>query len=173
MTGTTLRYANRVMLIVAWLAALLLATQFFARWEERREHPNREPLSRQGEGFVEVQLASSRGGHYLLDGQINGQRVTLLLDTGATAVAVPQALAATLGLQPGATLSVRTANGTVQAWRTQIDRLQLGAIELRDVAALITPAMEGDQVLLGMSALKRLEFTQRDGQLLLRQTTLA
>ena len=86
--------------------------------------------------------------------------------------AVPQALAATLGLQPGATLSVRTANGTVQAWRTQIDRLQLGAIELRDVAALITPAMEGDQVLLGMSALKRLEFTQRDGQLLLRQTTL-
>jgi aspartyl protease family protein len=40
------------------------------------------------------------------------------------------------------------------------------------VAALIAPGMGGDEVLLGMSALKQLEFTQRDGSLMLRQSTL-
>ncbi|MDA3165056.1 TIGR02281 family clan AA aspartic protease, partial [Pseudomonas aeruginosa] len=38
-------------------------------------------------------------------------------------------------------------------------------------AALIAPGMDGDEVLLGMSALKQLEFTQRDGTLVLRQNT--
>ena len=42
---------------------------------------------------------------------------------------------------------------------------------LRDVAALITPGMEGHEVLLGMSALKQLEFTQKGGTLVLRQST--
>jgi len=42
---------------------------------------------------------------------------------------------------------------------------------LHDVRALVAPGLSGDQVLLGMSALKQLEFTQRGGTLLLRQTT--
>ena len=50
-------------------------------------------------------------------------------------------------------------------------RLQLGDIQLREVAALITPGMEGHEVLLGMSALKQLEFTQKGGTLVLRQST--
>jgi len=49
--------------------------------------------------------------------------------------------------------------------------LQLGAIVLRDVRAVAAPGLEGEQVLLGMSALNKLEFTQRDGTMLLRQTT--
>ncbi|WP_408004273.1 retropepsin-like aspartic protease family protein [Zestomonas carbonaria] len=160
------------MLVLAWGAGLLLATHYFGVWEERREHPNRQPQSLHGDGYIEVRLASSRGGHYLLDGQINGQVVTFLLDTGATAVAVPAGLAERLGLQPGAPVQVRTANGTVTAHRTRLGTLNLGDIELRDVAALITPGMEGDEVLLGMSALRQLEFTQRDGTLVLRQSTV-
>jgi len=57
------------------------------------------------------------------------------------------------------------------ASRTERASRQLGEILLHDVAALITPGMDGDEVLLGMSALKQLEFTQRDGTLVLRQTT--
>ena len=41
---------------------------------------------------------------------------------------------------------------------------------LQDVRALVAPGLGGEQVLLGMSALKQLEFTQRGGTLLLRQT---
>ncbi|MDX5373523.1 MAG: TIGR02281 family clan AA aspartic protease [Pseudomonadaceae bacterium] len=163
--------AARIMLMLAWVAALSLATYWFGDWEERQANPNRQPQSVHGEGYIEVRLASSRGGHYVLDGQIDGHTVTFLLDTGATAVAVPQKLAGELGLQPGAPVQIRTANGTVTGARTRLGLLQLGDIRLYDVAALITPGMDGDEVLLGMSALKQLEFTQKGGTLVLRQST--
>lgn len=163
--------AARIMLVLAWAAALALATHWFGNWEAQRDNPNRRPASVHGDGYIEVSLASSRGGHYVLDGQIDGRTVTLLLDTGASAVAVPQKLASELGLQPSAQVQIRTANGTVTGWRTRLGLLQLGDIQLRDVAALITPGMEGEEVLLGMSALKQLEFTQKGGTLVLRQST--
>lgn len=165
------RRGAKVMLALAWCAALLLATHFFGKWEERRYNPNRTPQSLNGDGYIEVQLLSGRGGHYLLDGQINGDTVTLLLDTGATSVAVPAPLAERLKLERGAPVRIRTANGTVTGHRTRLHSLQLGAIQLHDVPALVTPGMDGEEVLLGMSALKRLEFTQRGGTLTLRQTT--
>ncbi|MGC3645910.1 retroviral-like aspartic protease family protein, partial [Pseudomonas aeruginosa] len=55
--------------------------------------------------------------------------------------------------------------------RTRLDQLQLGDIRLSGVAALYAPGMDGDEVLLGMSALNQLEFTQRDGTLVLRHNT--
>jgi aspartyl protease family protein len=163
--------AARVMLILAWIVALALATYWFGNWEEARDNPNRQLQSVHGDGYIELTLISSRGGHYLLDGRIDGHSVTFLLDTGATAVAVPQQLASQLGLQPGAPVQIRTANGSVTGWRTRLALLQLGDIQLHNVAALITPGMDGDEVLLGMSALKQLEFTQKGGTLVLRQST--
>ena len=94
-----------------------------------------------------MRLASSRQGHYLLNGQINGQGVTFLLDTGATQVAVPEALAARLALERGAPITLSTANGRATGWRTRLDQLQLGDIRLSGVAALIAPGMDGDEVL--------------------------
>lgn len=163
--------AGRIMLVLAWGAALLLATHFFGNWEERQRNPNQSPQSVHGDNFVEVQLASSRQGHYLAGGQINGQAVTFLLDTGATAVAIPERLAGALQLPIGAPITINTANGRATAHRTRLASLRLGEIELRDVAALIAPGMDGDEVLLGMSALKQLEFTQKGGTLVLRQST--
>lgn len=163
--------AGRVMLVLAWGAALLLATKFFGDWEDAQRNPNRTPESVHGGGYVEVHLASSRQGHYMADGKINGQAVTFLLDTGATSVAVPVEVAQRLGLQAGAAITINTANGRATAHRTRLQRLQLGDIVLTDVDALIAPGMGGDDVLLGMSALKQLEFTQRGGTLMLRQTT--
>ncbi|MFX6424111.1 retropepsin-like aspartic protease family protein, partial [Pseudomonas aeruginosa] len=81
------------------------------------------------------------------------------------------ALAARLALERGAPITLSTANGRATGWRTRLDQLQLGDIRLSGVAALIAPGMDGDEVLLGMSALKQLEFTQRDGTLVLRQNT--
>lgn len=165
--------AGRVMLVLAWAAALLLATRFFGEWEDSQRNPNREPQSTHGNGYVDVHLASTRQGHYVAGGVINGQPVTFLLDTGATQVAVPTAVAQRLGLQAGAAIIISTANGRAPAHRTRLERLQLGDIVLSEVDALIAPGMDGDEVLLGMSALKQLEFTQRDGVLQLRQSTAA
>ncbi len=95
-----------------------------------------------------------------------------MLDTGATDVAIPADLAKRLKLEEGFGVTLSTANGLSQGYRTKkIDRLQLGDIVLRDVRALVAPGLHGDQVLLGMSALNKLEFTQRGGTMLLRQTT--
>lgn len=160
------------MLVLAWGAGLLLATHFFGNWEDAKQHPNRQPESVHGSGYVEVRLASSPGGHYLVDGQINGEAVSFLLDTGATQVAIPSQVASSLGLQAGAPVQIRTANGVATAHRTRLERLQLGDIVLHDVSALIAPGMDGEEILLGMSALKHLEFSQRDGTLMLRQSTL-
>ncbi len=158
------------MLVLAWGAGLLLATHFFGRWENEQRNPNQVPASSRGEGYIEVRLAGNGQGHFLSSGQINGQAVLFLLDTGATDVAVPAELAKRLGLKRGAPVTLNTANGRSTGYRTHLERLQLGDIVLQDVRALVAPGMDGDEVLLGMSALKQLEFTQRDGTLVLRQT---
>ncbi len=163
--------AGRVLLIIAWGAGLFLATRFFAGWEARQANPNMAVDSVHGDGYIEVRLAGNGQGHFVSSGQINGQPVQFMLDTGATDVAVPERLAAELKLVQGAPVTVSTANGRTQGYRTRLERVQLGDIQLRDVRALVVPGLDGEQVLLGMSALKQLEFTQRGGSLLLRQTT--
>jgi len=161
--------AGRILMIVAWAAAMFLATRFFGQWEERQQNPNSVVQSEQGDGFVEVRLLSNGQGHFVADGAINGRRVHFMLDTGATDVAIPEALARDLDLARGAAVQLSTANGRTQGYRTRLDSLQLGDIHLRDVRALVVPGLDGQGVLLGMSALKQLEFTQRGGTMLLRQ----
>lgn len=163
--------AGRVFMVLAWCAALFLATRFFGQWEARQQNPNTVVSSEQGEGFIEVKLASNTQGHFVASGQINGQPVDFMLDTGATDVSIPAEMAEQLKLEKGFGVTLSTANGRTQGYRTRIDRLQLGDIVLRDVRALVVPGLDGKQVLLGMSALNKLEFTQRGGTMLLRQTT--
>lgn len=163
--------AGRVFMVLAWCAALFLATRFFGQWEVRQQNPNMVVSSEQGEDFIEVKLASNTQGHFVASGQINGQPVDFMLDTGATDVSIPAEMAERLKLEKGFGVTLSTANGRTQGYRTRIDRLQLGDIVLRDVRALVVPGLDGKQVLLGMSALNKLEFTQRGGTMLLRQTT--
>ena len=160
---------GRIMLLLAWGAGMLLATRFFAQWEESRYNPNPAPASLHSANHIEVSLQGDGQGHFRASGRINGQSVLFLLDTGATDVAVPESLVEQLGLERGAPIELLTANGRATGYRTRLERLQLGDIVLTDVRALIAPGMGNDQVLLGMSALRQLEFTQRDGTLLLRQ----
>ncbi|AWA42374.1 TIGR02281 family clan AA aspartic protease [Pseudomonas fluorescens] len=158
-------------MILAWCAALFLATRFFGQWEERQRNPNVEVASQQVNGFIEVKLIGNAQGHFVASGLINGRPVEFMLDTGATDVAIPAEVAKNLRLEEGFGVTLSTANGVSQGYRTRIDRLQLGDIVLRDIRALVAPGLHGDQVLLGMSALNKLEFTQRGGTMLLRQTT--
>lgn len=163
--------AGKGMLILAWVAGIALATHFFARWQQRQHNPNPHPVMAQGAGYVEIQLEPNRQNHFVLTGSVNGHSADFLLDTGATDVAVPEALAQDWGLTRGAALTLHTANGQSVGYRTQIAELKLGAIELHNVRALVAPGMQGREVLLGMSALKQLEFTQRAGILVLRHYT--
>ncbi len=88
-----------------------------------------------------------------------------------TDVAVPAPLARELQLERGAPVQLQTANGVVNGFATRLARVRIGAIEQTQVRAHINPSMNGDEVLLGMSFLRRLEFTQRGDTLVLRQWT--
>ncbi len=160
--------AGRGMLIAAWIIGLALLTWAFGLWEERKENPNRSPESRMVNGVQEVILERNRSGHYVATGHINGEEALFLLDTGATDVVVSQDLANRAGLRSGARQIAQTANGRIEVRATRLDRLELGSIELRDVSASINPSMGGQQVLLGMSALGQVEFSQQGDRLTLR-----
>ncbi len=161
---------SRSLLIVGWIAVIGLLTLVAGQWEERQLNPNQQPITQLSvEGSPEVVLQRNRYGHYVASGLINGQEVTLLLDTGATYVSVPENLADKLGLRKMARGQASTANGIVDTYLTRIERLSIGGIEVYDVAASINPGMNHDtSILLGMSVLKNIEFTQRGNQLTLR-----
>lgn len=158
------------MLIGMWVVLLLLLTLFFNEWLEREHNPNREVrIQQNADGQREVVLKRNRYGHYVATGAINGHSVTFLLDTGATDIAIPAHLREQLGLQQGAPITFYTANGIARGYRTRVDSVRLGNIHLRDLPASLNPNVQDDEVLLGMSFLKHLEFTQRDDTLILRQ----
>jgi aspartyl protease family protein len=157
------------MTFAAWVIALALLALFFSDRLDRQRNPNQTVYSQINEsGIHEVMLKRNRFGHYITSGQVNGQPVEFLLDTGASDVAIPAELAAKLGLKQGPPMQYQTANGMVTAWLTRLDSVAIGPIVLRDVPASINPGMGDMEILLGMSVLKRMEFTQRGDTLILR-----
>ena len=109
-------------------------------------------------------LQSDRQGHYLFSGYINDQPVTFLLDTGATSVAIPEHLADYLRLSKGQRYLTSTANGRATAYMTLLKQVRVGSIEQTDVEGAILPGMKSNEILLGMSFLKNLEITQKNGE---------
>ena len=159
------------MLVICFALALTVLTVFFDDWIADQNNPNTNPESvKLADGSLQVLLLRNRQGHYVSAGTINGRPVTFLLDTGATDVAVPAGIAKKLDLEHGARARVITAAGVVPVVSTTINQLTLGHILLNNVAASITPSMGGEMILLGMSALKQIEFTQRGNTLTLRQS---
>jgi len=157
------------MIVTAWLLILLLLTALFSGWLDRLDNPNRVLQVQSGEnGESTIVLERNRAGHYVAPGMINGVAVTFLLDTGATNLALPEALADRIGLKRGAMGMSSTANGYVRSWLTRLDRVELGPFVLQDVQASILPTMPGDEVLLGMNFLKHLELIQKGNELIIR-----
>lgn len=161
---------GRFMMLFAWAAGLALLTLVFNDHLVSRFNPNQAPTSSvTANGTAEVALERNASGHYVASGAINRLPVTFLLDTGATDVAVPESIAVRLGLERGPGGISQTANGPVAVWSTVLDEVSLGDIRLTDVRASIVPSLEGGApVLLGMSFLKRVDFAQQEGQLILR-----
>ncbi len=156
------------MYILAWLCGLGLLAAVFNDVLEKRYNPNQQPASYRAGGQIEVKLKQNRFGHYVTNGTINGQTVTFIVDTGATDVAIPSHLQSKLSLTPGRKSMANTANGLVRIALTEIDTLTIGDIRLNNVKANLNPGMSGNEILLGMSVLRQLEFTQRGEWLILR-----
>lgn len=158
------------MQILAWISVMGLLTLYFGDVLDRQRNPNRSVSSAvTAEGVREVRLQRNRMGHYVTSGTINGESVVFLLDTGATGVAIPAAIAEQLSLPRGRPVLSSTANGTARSYLTRLNEVSVGDIQLNNVEAAITPGLQMREVLLGMSFLKYIEFTQRGNTLTLRQ----
>jgi aspartyl protease family protein len=155
------------MVIAAWVVFAALLTFVADRFLDARNNPNGMVRSESGAGR-EVVLKRNWQGHYVADGFINGVRVTFLVDTGATSIALSQSLADTLGLERLYPQTSITAAGPVDSFGTILDEVRLGDIAARELRATILPIDASDEVLLGMAFLKDLEFTQRGDTLILR-----
>ncbi len=163
------RKMGLTMIVLAWLVLLGLGVMFFNDWLTDQANPNQSPASARQDGSVEVTLLPNRQHHYVVTGHINGEPATLMLDTGATDVVVPGPMAERLGLTRGARQYANTANGRVAVYATTLDSVAIGDIHLNDIRASINPAMQQSMALLGMSALRQIEFTQSGDKLILRQ----
>jgi aspartyl protease family protein len=107
-----------------------------------------------------IVLTGSSGGHFMTQGQINGQAVRFMVDTGATSVGMSEAEARRLGIpyREGRLATAGTANGMVTMWIVKLSSVRIGDVEVRDVDASVVPAPM-PYILLGNSFLSR--FTMR------------
>jgi aspartyl protease family protein len=119
----------------------------------------------------QVALNADRSGHYFADATVNGIAVRVMVDTGATLVALTADTASRLGIYPSQNayrLPIATANGATTAAAVTLDHVRLGNIDVYNVQAAVMPAGALSINLLGMSFLGKLSrFQAGGGQLVL------
>lgn len=120
-----------------------------------------------------VSIAAGAYGHFLTQAQIDGRSIDVMVDTGASLVALTYEDAKSVGLfiKPSDFTSVaQTANGTTRVAPVTISRISIGDITVRNVPAVVSARGASERTLLGMSFLKRLTRVEmRAGMLVLQE----
>ena len=169
------RFPNALQSAAVWaLIALVLVLAYTYRFELRdvsdRVLAEIIPGRAVTRGHT-VEVARGTGGSFAVATQVNGARIPMVLDTGASAVVLTQEAARTAGLPLEVlnySVHVDTANGRAWAAPVTLDKVSIGGITERSVPALITQGGLRTN-LLGMSFLNRLQSWEvRGDRLLLR-----
>jgi len=158
------------MIVLMWIIIFALLAFFFSDQLNKQKNPNQSPTTiESSDGIKSLILQRNRQGHYVSNGRINNIPVVFMLDTGATDVSIPEKIAQKLNLKKGRSAIYQTANGPVKVSMTRLQHISLGEISLNNVRATINPGFHSNEILLGMSFLKHLEFSQRGNKLTLKQ----
>ena len=119
-----------------------------------------------------VELARTNTGDFRIGTEVNGVRINMVLDTGATSVVLTNEAAKAAGLPlefVKYSVSVDTANGHTLAAPVTLDRIAVGGIVERQVPALIAQPGQLNQSLLGMTFINRLQsFEVRGSKVMMR-----
>ncbi len=119
-----------------------------------------------------TELKAGNMGHYVVKARINRSDIEVMVDTGASVVALSYEDAQTAGLRPNTLdfdVPVATANGSVKAARAKLERVEIDSVRVDNVEALVLPKGALKGTLLGMSFLSKLDsFKSEDGVLTLK-----
>lgn len=161
------RTARRGALGIA-LVWLLLAGLLFGgfQWMERRERRELQPYTRSDGELV---IARQRDGHFYVPGEINRVPVLFLVDTGASAVNVSDAVAREARLPEGRPITLRTANGERPGRLVHDVPVKVGSLALNDVTVVAgLTGLPEKQALLGQSFLRHFDVRMNENDMRLR-----
>ena len=156
-------------------ARLLLGLPQPDRWQQTASRRTDAPAGsvRGAPSGRTVELRVGAYGHYRTEAEINGRPISVLVDTGASHVALTFEDASRAGVfvrDSDFTQRVQTANGVARVAPVILDRVGIGDITVRDVPATVSQRGMLSTTLLGMSFLNRLErVDMRGGKLLLQE----
>lgn len=151
-------------LLAFWLLLAGALWWGFSWWEGRQ----RAALQPYQLSSGELLIPRSPDGHFYVDGEINHQPVTFLVDTGASSVAISSRVARAAGLPEGRPVSVSTANGTRQARLVHGVPVRVGPLVHNDVSVTTGLDMgDGSGALLGQSFLRHFDVRIDGSRMLL------
>lgn len=115
-------------------------------------------------------LAASQGGHFAVQGKINGRSARFLVDTGATEVGMSVAEAQRMGIEykSGLPVSVTSSNGVMQGWLIKLATVTVGDVVVHGVDAVVSTGVL-PVVLLGNSYLDHFNMTRTHHQMVLEK----
>jgi aspartyl protease family protein len=119
-----------------------------------------------------VTLSPAKDGHFWTEARVDGLRLELVVDTGASQISLRASDAARLGIHPTPrdyNIRVATANGVTRAASVELRMVEVGNIMVRNVPALVHPDEALGVNLLGMSFLSRVRWMHERGRLVLEQ----
>lgn len=122
--------------------------------------------------FASTELKAVGNGHFVTTASINNRDVQVLVDTGASFVALSYEDAKAIGLRPGSLdydVPLATANGITKGARVMLDKVEVDGVRVADVEGIVLPEGAMNGTLLGMSFLSKLRsFKVEDGVLYLK-----
>jgi aspartyl protease family protein len=120
-------------------------------------------------GATEVKIRRRLDGHFAATVTVNGNPISMVVDTGASSIVLRPQDAAKVGIELkrlSFTVPVATANGRTLAARVRLSRVAIGPLDRKDVEALVAQPGTLTQSLLGMSFLSRLRSYEFSGDFL-------
>jgi len=150
-------FPHTLKIATVWLVVGAAVFLGFQAWQAQQQ---RAQFSSSG-GVIEIRRAAD--GHYHWPGRVNGVAVEFLVDTGATATALPLALAGRAGLEGEGRVRSSTAGGEVKGTLSRADIELDGGIQVQRLRVTVLPALAAP--LLGMDVLSKMRWSQHDGVL--------
>lgn len=173
--GESLRYLSWWLLIGLGLVAAYLYRGDLEGFGQRLTAglmPGRAVVATDASGNAEIILHRSRGGHFEADVSVDARELRMLVDTGASSIALSYEDAMRIGIDPDTlrySQTILTANGEAKGAPVRLSQVAIGPIVRNDIRAIVAEPGRLHQSLLGMTFLGTLgSLTIQSDELRLR-----